>query len=176
MELSQGEKLILALLCEIKEQSKLKGEYDPNLIMSAIYNGHLWSLEMEYSHLLNSTEDLPSDVRETIDILDMWAIVEDGYAALSDEEKSKVAIAQKIGNKAPKFNGFDGNNDPHFGIAQHFIQKMGRFQHFSNHPLNSHSQSSLLRYRKMFETFQDIRPKLDGRTLTSEELISILNP
>jgi len=45
VKLSQGEKLILLMLCEIQEHLKLKGDTNTELIKEAIYSGNLWGLE-----------------------------------------------------------------------------------------------------------------------------------
>jgi len=47
------------------------------------------------------------------------------------------------------FDGFDGNNDRHSGLASFLVQDMGRSEEFKGRPLNSHSQSSLPKYRNM---------------------------
>src|ERR1039458_7871123 len=45
MKLSQGEKLILLMLCEIQEHLKIEGGTNTKLIQEAILSGNLWGLD-----------------------------------------------------------------------------------------------------------------------------------
>ena len=48
MKLSSGEKLILAMLCELYKNLEIKGEFNPDIINEAISTDHHWILNWEY--------------------------------------------------------------------------------------------------------------------------------
>lgn len=174
MRLSDGEKIIIALLADIHKGLKIKGEIDVKGLMAAIYGGHLWSLKWDWTGLLHDYEADPEVVSQTTDILDMWSFIEQCFANLSDDDKAKVRAANH--GDDPKFPGFDGNNEDHYGVAKHLINEMGRFQNFKDHYLNSHSQR-LDHYLQMFRVFEPIRDTLGLRPnvqMTADEIISVL--
>ncbi len=43
IKLSDGEKVILLMLCEIQEHLEVKGETDTGLVKEAICSGNLWA-------------------------------------------------------------------------------------------------------------------------------------
>ena len=56
MNLSDGEKLILAMLSEIHEALEIKNGVDPKFVQSAIYSGNFWGLKWQYSGIFDSEE------------------------------------------------------------------------------------------------------------------------
>ena len=89
MKLSNGERLIVALLCDISRKLDAKREIDPDFVMRSL-GSHEWALSWEYSGLFDK-EETPPFVSETSDILDMWRALEEAYAALPDTDKARVA-------------------------------------------------------------------------------------
>ena len=146
-----------------------------NLIREAIFGGHYWALEWEMTGVLHTHSDDRKVVRQVVDILDMWGFIERGYEALSEQDKARVREgAEMIGETAPSFHGFDGNNETeHMGIARFLIEKMNRFQDFHERYLNSHSPT-VRRYLRMYRGFETIRPNLVGRQMNVDELIAVL--
>src|ERR1700687_3899114 len=69
MQLSQGEKLILLMLCEIQEHLKLKGETNTELVKQAIYSGNLWGLDWGMPGVFHGSEIPDNVVREMANIL-----------------------------------------------------------------------------------------------------------
>lgn len=174
MKLTDGEKIIIAMLADIHKAMKIKGETDLNLLMEAIYGGHLWSLKWEMSGLLHDHVDDEKEVSETCDILDMWGFIERSFDGLDTSEKDRVRAANH--GHDPKFSGFDGNNEGHFGIAKHLIEVMGRFTEFAGRDLNSHSRV-VPHYLRMYRVFEPMRGMLGTRpgvALTADEIIGIL--
>ena len=174
MQLTSGEKIIIAMLADLHKALKIEGEIDTDQLMAAIYNGHLWSLEWDYSGLLHANEASPVHVKETTDILDMWDFIEVAFEQLNDEGKARVKAENN--NFEPVFRGFDGNNEEHFGIAKHLIERMGRFETFKGRALNSHSQV-VPHYLRMLKVFEPIRNQISMRSntsLTEDELIAVL--
>src|SRR5437879_5346738 len=90
VELTDGEKLITIMLCDVFDHLKIKGNIDPKFVSSAIRGGHLWALRWELSGLLHGHVDDPRDVTEVFDILEMWSFIEEGFEALSKKDKDRV--------------------------------------------------------------------------------------
>ena len=161
MKLSDGEKLILAMLADIYKHLRIKGAVDPDLVREAMYGGHAWGLRLEYPDILGATETEPSVVRETIEILDMWHHIEADWAKLSKSDRKLVAAeVQRIG-KEPRFLGFDGNNESdHLSVAHFVIEQLGMFQSLKGRDLDCHAPS-LNEHQRMLRVFERVR-----RTLT----------
>lgn len=174
MKLTDGEKIIIALLAEVHEALEVKNGLDTKLLKAALYSGSLWSLKWEMTGLLGAEEPSEAEVKETSDILDMWRAIESSYSALDDAEKQRVQVANH--GTDPKFPGFDANNERHYGIMEHMIEEMGRWDEFKDRYRNSHSPS-VDYYIRMFEIFEPLRREMGRRSnynLTADEIISIL--
>lgn len=173
MKLSGGEKLILAMLCELYEHLKVNGEVDHKLVQSAITSGHLWGLEWAYSGSFLVDNHPPQDrVNEVSNILEMWMRLETDYEHLSATDKAKV-VDENCGTP-PKFFGFDGNDpDGHMGIAYFIVDDLGRHAHFKGRDLNAHSQW-LDAYRKMYAVYEPMRPSLI-QPMNMAQIIQVLN-
>ncbi len=171
MKLSSGERLTLLMLCDVFQALDIKNSFDPDFVRDAVLGGHHWALGWEYAALSEDPVD-DSVVGETGDIMTMWRVIEQHYDSLSDVDKSKVNLANH--DHAPQFEGFDGNNDRHYSVAKFLVQKMNRFDEFSNRSLNSHSTASLPKYLKMLPVYQAKIASLTD-TLSANEIIDILN-
>ena len=177
MEMTDSEKLILLMLSEIHQKLEIQGDIDPKFIASAIYDDHTWAIPFRYIGVFpsESGRELPPEVKEVIDILDMWTFIENGYASLTQQEKQKLAAALPSGGSDPKFSGFDGNNETeHMSAASFLINELKRFPHFSERALNCH-YPSLSRHRSKLQSFEGIRKNLAGRNLNYSELEKILS-
>ena len=175
MKLSDGEKLIIAMLAEIYKALRIKGEINPKLVMSAIYGGNLWGLAHQYSGLFGAEEKRPEVVTETINILDMWRSIEDDWKQLSKSEQNAV-IAEIPGiSKKPQFTGFDGHDEIEYVcVARFFVEDIGSFQKLKGRDLDSH-HPTLRRYRAMYRVFEPMRATLTSpdKTLSSAQMIEI---
>lgn len=172
--INDGERLILMMLRDISKTLKVKGEIDSDFVAEAIWGGHYWALDWQYSGLFHEHEDSRASVSAVVDILDMWSFLEEAYAKLSAAEKSR--LAKEVGplGKEVRFWGFDGNNETErLGIARFLIEKMDRFTRFKGRHLNSHMPTTAA-YHRMFSVFEPIRTMLIGRGLSVDEMISIL--
>lgn len=147
MKLTDGERLIAFMLAEVMEALKLDREIDPSLI-KALLGGDEWAIKRKYSGLFNNDVPEPGEVSETTNILWMWGIVEHSLSKLTGAEAEEAR-----GWHWTSFGGFDANHDTHYGIAQTMINRLGEFEGFRDRALNSHSQSSLPRYRAMYAKF-----------------------
>lgn len=178
MKLTNAEKLILILLSEIHESLGIEGGVDTKLITESIYSGNTWALSWELSGVidgeLDNANETPMHVNEVVDILDMYSFIETAYNSLSDEDKNNIETTVDPLAYYAKFRGFDGNNESaHYNAANFLIKQMGRFEIFKDRSLNSHS-AILPRYRNMLKLFNPIRAKIVDRSLSCEELITIL--
>lgn len=170
MKLTQGEKLILLALAD---QRVGRNDLDLDFIRKAILSGHTWALSWQLSGIAaDDTDELV--VQETADILSMWSYIERRINAIDAEDKEQLNTA--VYPFSLEFHGFDGNNDKHFGVASFLIEDMGRFSEFVGRPLNSHSSSSLLHYRRMLPLYETaMREKgLLGDSLTADEIAKII--
>lgn len=141
-------------------------------IQDAIFGGHFWALAWELPGVIHNYSDDPKQVRAVADILDVWSFIERAFAGFSDEEKQHVKAA--TGRDAPKFLGFDGNNESEYlGIARFFVEKMDRWQWFKGRDFNSHIPT-VARYSAMARAFEPIRETLTGRELTAPEVVRLL--
>lgn len=109
MKLSNGEKLILLMLCEIQENLKMKGETNTALIKEAIFSGNLWGLEWGMPGVFHGSETSEATVTEMVNILAMWQRLEESFNGLNAADKKWLAEQSDLGRDV-KFHGFDGNS------------------------------------------------------------------
>lgn len=170
MTLSPAERLIISMLADIHEKLGIRNELNPDLLKSIVWGGHSWALDWEYQSL-GCKEDDDAVVKETADILSMWRSIENALGNIPQpdrDELEKDAYPWSI-----RFGGFDGNNDPHYGVASFMVEDLGRFGERKGGVMNSHSQSELLRYRTMLKRFQAVAPGVHYK-LGKKELTEIL--
>ena len=152
MKMSDGERLIVVMLAEVMQGMKLNGKVDPALVETLACNGDDWAIKRMYSGFFKNEPGTLEQVTETANILWMWEIIEHSLAELTDAEADEAK-----GWHGTQFQGFDGNNDDHYGIAITLINKLGEFDSFKGHTLNSHSMTSLPHYQAMYEKFDKYR-------------------
>lgn len=176
MKISNSEKLILVMLCEIYEKLGIgkEGEIDPEFIKSAIYSENTWGLEWKYHGLFSSTSDTPAEVTEVVNFLDMWSFLEESHEKLAQSDKDKLIEDGGVWAKSVKFRGFDGNNEGEYmGIARFLTKDLDRFSRFKDRNLNSH-MPCVGTYRRMYEAFEPIRRNLMDRGLSLSEMTVVM--
>lgn len=169
MKMSDGERLIAVMLSEIMEALKLNNEIDPKLVRSLVTDNDGWALQRKYPGIFGS--EAPSDdvVKETGDILWMFGIIEHSIARLKGAEATEAD-----GWHYKSWRGFDANNDPHYGVARTMIMELGDFEDSRKGVnLNSHSMTSLLQYRRMYEKFDGYVNASQASPLSFEALRDI---
>lgn len=175
MELTNGEKLIVLMLSEIYDKLKVDGEMDPEFLRAAIFDDALWSISWKYPGIPFKHEETPAVVKEVIDILDLWDLIEMSYERLSSEDQSKLAEKIPSYMAPPKFRGFDGNNESHHLSTAYFvINRLDRFVRFKGRDLNSHI-TVLARYRNMLAKFADLPRNETDYLLSMNSLAELLN-
>ncbi|MCY3728964.1 MAG: YfbU family protein [Nitrospira sp.] len=176
LKLSDGEKLITLMLCELYKPHKIEGDIDPLFVKEALLGGHYWGLKWEYPSIFHGHEDNSATVHEVVNVLDMWSFLEESYAVLSKKDKDHIAKEAEPFGKRIVFRGFDGNNETeHLLIARFLIDKLDRFTRFKGRDLNIHTPR-IRGYQRMVKVFEPIRPNLGpGNLLGAEAIIKILN-
>lgn len=174
--LSQGEKLILLMLCDIHTHLKIQGGVDADLISEAIYSGHLWGLAY-HSHGVFGPKEIPdTHVRETGHILSMWQRLEQSYDNLDASQTASVDAEIKSAGGRIKFPGFDGNTESeHLGIARFLIDNLEDFSQFKGRSLDSHLPLSLDRYRRMLPAYDAILKERSNLDFTPEQIIEVIS-
>lgn len=148
MKLTDGERLIVVMLAEVMEEMGLNREIDPALVKRLAINRDDWAIATQYHGIFDGEEPSAAEVEETHQILSMWSFIEYSIGELEGEEAKEAANFRHT-----KFSGFDGNNDPHHGIAHTLINDLERYSEFKDRALNSHSRATLPRYRTMLPKF-----------------------
>lgn len=174
MKLTNGERLITLMLCELYDKLDVVGEVDPDFLRTAIYTENEWSLAWKYPGIPFEPGEEPPELREVLDILEMWSFIEASFAELSEEDKTSLLAKTKPFTTEPKFLGFDGNNEAEYiSISSILIDQLDRFQDFSGRDLNAHAPT-IETYRRMLTKFRDVR-KGNWDLLDADELDSILS-
>ena len=175
MKLSNGEKLILMMLCELYQKVGVKGEIDPKFVQQAIWSGNTWGLRWQYSGIFDGGErDANPVVSEVCDILQMWWLIESAYKDLSKADKKRIEDEVGPLGKNVRFLGFDGNNEgEHLGVARFLIEHMDRFTHFKGRDLNSH-MPTLDMYGRMLKVYKSMLGTLADRRMGTVEIIAQL--
>ena len=173
IQLSSGEKIILALLINLCKQGN--NSNDAELIEEAITEGHYWALREKFPGLYNVSPDEDRDVNEVKDILTMWDQIEWGFSKLAQNDKDNVLVEINRRPDEVQFLGFDGNSEyNHLNIANFLINRLRRFELFSGRNLNSHLPM-IKEYRNMLSVYRRIPRHHVGESLTATEIIKLLN-
>ena len=173
MKITDGEKLILLMLSELYDKLEVNGEVEPDFIRSAIFSNNTWSIPWKYVGIPFEEQETPEIVKEVLDILDMWSMIERSYANLSEASKQFVDKEAAPFGKDPMFRGFDGNNESEYlGTASFLVNDLDRFEEFKGRDFNSHCPS-IDTYNRMLAVFKPILKKLRSRPLSAQELVDI---
>lgn len=174
VRLTDGEKLILLTQRELFKQLKLKDEVDLDFIAEAIFGGHSWGLEWQFSGVFHGHEDSRAMVTEVVKVLEMWRFLEFGYGNLSKKDKARVADECGPLGKDIRFRGFDGNNEAEqIGIAKFLIKRLKRFTNFEGRDLDAHVPT-IASNRRMLVVFEPLLLTVMGRELGASEIIEII--
>ncbi len=175
MKLSDGEKLIVLMLTELYQKLEVDGEIDPDFVRAAIFNDKLWGIRWKYPGITFSDAEEPAVLREVLDILDMWSFIERAYDELTAEQRSELEKQVRYFGKDPKFRGFDGNNEGEYlGTAHFLVNELERFEEFKGRDFNCH-HPSIDAHQRMLAAFEPIRTNLGFRSMSVQELASVLN-
>ncbi|WP_052747983.1 MULTISPECIES: YfbU family protein [Brevundimonas] len=172
MEIRDVDRLILVMLAEIQENLKIKGEIDTAFLKDAIFGGHDWALEWRMPGIFKVEQTSRDVLAETVDVLDMYDMMERSYDDLGPSEKVG------FDRHEVEFHGFDGNHETdHMGVAQFLVEKMNRFPRFLGRTFNSH-HPTLDRVRRMLRAYEPLRAGTGQRSgvprLNADEIRQVL--
>lgn len=175
MSLSDGEKLITVMLCDIYRALNLKGVVDPDFVSSSILAGQFEELERELQRIFRDSQGKDAPVAEVGEILEMWSAIERGYKRLTAEEKARVEAEAGPLGRGVRFSGFDGKTESdYYEMAYFLIEKTGRFERFQGRKLESH-MPTLDGYRRMLRVFAPMRPAGGDARLGVGQIIDLAN-
>lgn len=174
MKVSDTERLMLLMLCDIYDRTGAQGEFDTDFIRSAVFGEKFWSIPWKYSGIPFDDQDIPEVVKDVLDILDMWSFIEHSYAKLSSEDKSRLENEAAPFGRSPKFRGFDGNNETEYmSTAAFLVNQLERFVEFKGRDFNSH-MPTVEASKRMLRPYLRVRHKLANGPLGVDDLIAIL--
>ena len=116
-----------------------------------------------YGEVFNNLQsEIPAEVgQETAHILTMFRAIKNGLGSLTDEQRAQLNEGELV------FHGFDANRSEHHSTAVFLIDKMRYYPEYDASTIDSHSTSSLPKYRGMLAVFN---ARDTHETLTFEEL------
>jgi uncharacterized protein len=173
MNLSEGEKLILVMLCDIYKALGLKGAVDPDTLKPLIL-----APEVNNAHATNGAardQDRTAVATEVSEILDMWSAIERGYKHLTVDEKHNVEVEAGPLGRGVRFSGFDVEIEIEYrDAAHHLIEVTGLFDRFQGRSLEAH-MPALAGYRRMLRLYAPMRSVSGDRRLDVHQIIALAN-
>lgn len=175
MTLSEGERLILAMLCDIHKALNVKGSIDPDalkpLLLETGSNGAARGVNAAPAH----NRDRTAVATEVSEILDMWSAIERGYKHLSVEEKREVEIGAGPLGRGVRFSGFDRACELDYRDTAHvLIEETGQFERFQGRNLDAH-MPALAGYRRMLRIYGPMRSAGGDRRLDAQQIVALAN-
>jgi uncharacterized protein len=175
MNLSDGEKLILVMLCDIHKALNLKGTIDPDSLRPLILDKDQRELKLATNGESHDRPDRASVAAEVSEILDMWSAIERGYKHLTVDEKREVEAGAGPLGRGVRFSGFDSASESEYRAAAHFlIEETGEFERFQGRNLDAH-MPSLDGYRRMLRFYGPMRPAAGDPRLGAHQIIALAN-
>jgi len=175
-KIDDGDRLLIMMLRDIQKSLKIKGgEIDSDFVAEAIWGGHYWALDWQYTGLFHDHFDSREAVSEVVNTLDMWWFIENAYERFSAEDKKRIETEVGPLGKNPRFSGYDGNYETEYmSIARFLVEKMGRFESFKGRDFNSH-YPVVERSRRMTAEFEPMRVSLVGQNrLSVDQVVKLL--
>lgn len=169
LNLSDGERLILMMLCDLYKSLDLKSPIDPELLREGPER------RRPANGITRARPDAESVAIEVADILDMWSAIERGYKRLTVEEKRDVEAGAGPLGRGVRFSGFDTDSEDRYCEAAHsLIEKTDRFERFQGRNLSAH-MPCLDGYRRMLRVFSAMRPAMASDRLGVRQIIDLAN-
>lgn len=172
MNLSDGEKLIIMMLCDIYKTLNVKGDVDPELVRASIASeSRNWLVDK----IANDDGGSNRLAEEVSQILEMWSAIERGYKRLSADEKDQVEAEAGPLGRGVRFSGFDDDTEHEYrDVARHLIEDLNRFDRFQGRNLSAH-MPTLDGYRRMLRLFAAMGPVSADVKLAVRQIISLAN-
>lgn len=175
MRISEGEKLILSMLCGIHRHLGIKGEVDAGVVQAILAGGHDWALRRAYPALLAEFGDGDEAVSEVEETLTIWSCIEESYERLPDDVRSRVAQEARLPDGILRFPGFSRDGQGRLaGIARVMVDQLGLFGRFRGRYLNPQPGAAEADSRGMLALFKPMhRHDAHGRLL-ADQIIRLL--
>ena len=175
MNLSEGERLILVMLCDIHKALNLKGVIDPDALKPMILEAEQHGVARAVNGASGEHRDRTAVASEVSDILDMWSAIERGYKHLTVEEKRTVEAEAGPLGRGVRFSGFDAESEIAYrDIAHVLIEEAGQFDRFQGRNLDAH-MPALAGYRRMLRLYGPMRSVTGDRRLDVQQIIALAN-
>ena len=175
MNLSEGERLILVMLCDIQKALNLKGAIDPDTLKPLILEAGSNSAARAVNGGAGDHRDRTAVASEVSEILDMWSAIERGYKHLSVDEKRTVEAEAGPLGRGVRFSGFDAESEIEYrDIAHVLIEETGQFERFQGRTLDAH-MPALAGYRRMLQIYGAMRSVTGDRRLDARQIIVLAN-
>jgi uncharacterized protein len=175
MNLSEGERLILVMLCDIHKALNLKGVIDPDVLKPLILEAEHNGLARAANGMSGEHRDRTAVANEVTEILDMWSAIERGYKHLSVDEKREVEIGAGPLGRGVRFSGFDCECEIAYRDTAHvLIEETGQFERFQGRNLDAH-MPALAGYRRMLRLYAPMRSVSGDRRLDVQQIIALAN-
>lgn len=172
MKLSDGEKLILMMLCDLHKSLGVKSSIDPDPIAAAIRDGKDIDLKVSGAGRAQDKESLG---REVAAILEMWSTIERGYKKLTVDEKREVEAGAGPLGRGVRFSGFCHDTETGYReTARVLIEETERFERFQGRNLDA-NMPCLEGYRRMLRSYEPMRAPEGGTRLTVWQIITLAN-
>ena len=171
------ENLILSMLCDLSRDRNGGRSIDPDFVQYAIGGGHYWALGRKYPNIFGGSPDSPELVREVVDILEMWTVLEHHYDRLEETDKAQVASEAEPYGTDVEFMGFYANEESsHKSIAEFLIEHIGDYSQFKGRNLNP-TGPVIGWYRRMLQVYEPMyKSLLAGRNgnLSASDIVALL--
>jgi uncharacterized protein YfbU (UPF0304 family) len=175
MNLSEGERLILVMLCDIYKALNLKGAVDPDILKPQILAAESNGATHTTNGAPGNHQDRTAIATEVSEILDMWSAIERGYKHLSVDEKRTVEAEAGPLGRGVRFSGFDCECETEYrDIAHVLIEETGQFERFQGRNLDAH-MPALAGYRRMLRLYAPMRSISGDRRLDVRQIITLAN-
>jgi uncharacterized protein len=175
MNLSEGERLILAMLCDIHKALNLKGVIDPDALKPLILEAERYGVTRAVNGTSGDHRDRAAVATEVSEILDMWSAIERGYKHLSVDEKRNVEAEAGPLGRGVRFSGFDAESEIDYrDVAHILIVEAGQFERFQGRNLDAH-MPALAGYRRMLRLYGPMRSVKGDRQLDVRQIIALAN-
>jgi uncharacterized protein YfbU (UPF0304 family) len=175
MNLSEGERLILVMLCDIHKALNLKGVIDPDALKPMILEAEQHGVARAVNGASGEHRDRTAVASEVSEILDMWSAIERGYKHLTVDEKREVEIGAGPLGRGVRFSGFDCECEIEYrDIAHVLIEEAGQFDRFQGRNLDAH-MPALAGYRRMLRLYGPMRSVSGDRRLDVQQIIALAN-
>jgi len=171
---TKEQRLLARLLSEIHQKMDIKDGINSALLSEALRYGHDWAIKGIVPDSSETSNGVEEKVEFVHDVLGMCRHLDSARENFSNEEK-ELLQAKEINLQKSTYEGFDGNNDDEYNIAEFILNKLNLYSELTS--LNSHSIGTKDTYRKMLEIYTPINTfnSKDGKALSFDQYSSIVN-